>query len=474
MKNHKMFILIGAILFVGIMAYVSGSIFLDSSSEDVSASSMSKGLIAYWPLDGENYNSATSRVTDKTPYLNHGTNSGASLDTGRDGESNGSMTFDGSSDYVKTDEVVVSSPSELTISGWIKKESGGSNYECALHQGAGSSVGASAFWFGVSSTDYLTATIGAGTGVGWAAGQTSTLAVYGQWYYLAAVWDGSVVRVYIDGEYNKQYNLASYNSLTTPTRIGASSDGANYQFSGGISDVRIYDRALSASEVQELYGSTERKFTTGSLNKGLILDMPLKSSYTKTETAGSEVMTDRTPYSNDGTNVGATVGSDYSSFDGNTDGINLLNNNFTDLSDFTFSTWINIDGTHKHYDGAMISSGNWNTEHWSFSIEQNNDGVNSRRPSFYASYNFNLNEWYNVVFTRVGSTLKYYVNGVEIATTESSSYIPLGSGASNTMIGRETYAGGFFAFNGDISDVRIYDRALSATEVESLYGRGRN
>ena len=42
------------------------------------------------------------------------------------------------------------------------------------------------------------------------------------------------------------------------------------------------------------------------------------------------------------------------------------------------------------------------------------------------------------------------------------------SNASNTMIGRETYAGGYFSFNGDISDVRIYSHALSPKEVHEI------
>ncbi|GAH94236.1 unnamed protein product, partial [marine sediment metagenome] len=63
--------------------------------------------------------------------------------------------------------------------------------------------------------------------------------------------------------------------------------------------------------VREIPGA---KLMTGSLYKGLIFDMPLKIRYTKEETPGSEIMTDRTPYSNDGQNYGAVVGADYTSF----------------------------------------------------------------------------------------------------------------------------------------------------------------
>lgn len=149
------------------------------------------------------------------------------------------QSFDGTNDYDKVTNVVITSPSALTISSWIRKDSGGSTYETALHHASGTTIGSSAYWLGVDVSDKLTATIGATTGVGWAAGQTTSVATYGQWYHLAAAWDGSVVKVYIDGEYNKQYNLSTYTNWTTPTRFGASSDGSNYQFKGLVDEMRI-------------------------------------------------------------------------------------------------------------------------------------------------------------------------------------------------------------------------------------------
>jgi hypothetical protein len=220
-----------------------------SQESKMSSSSLKKGLILDVPLKSRYTKSevAGSEVmTDRTPYSQDGTNYGAVV--GSDYSS-----FDGSNDYVKIEDVIVTSPSELTIAGWIKKESGGSNYECALHHGNGASVGASAYWFGVDASDYLTATIGARTGVGWSAGKTTTLATYGEWYHLAAAWDGAIVRVYINGEYDKQYNLGTYSSLITATRMGSSNDGTTYQFKGDISDVKIYNRGLSSSEIKSLY-----------------------------------------------------------------------------------------------------------------------------------------------------------------------------------------------------------------------------
>ncbi|MCF7906996.1 LamG domain-containing protein [Patescibacteria group bacterium] len=82
-----------------------------------------------------------------------------------------------------------------------------------------------------------------------------------------------------------------------------------------IDDIRFYDRKLTDDEVDSLYhkgkiGSSV-EVTTGSLYKGLVLDMPLTAKYTKNETLGSEIMADTTPYSREANNYGATVNDDY-------------------------------------------------------------------------------------------------------------------------------------------------------------------
>jgi prepilin-type N-terminal cleavage/methylation domain-containing protein len=176
-----------------------------------------------------------------------------------DGKVSGAGQFNGINDYVKIDNVIVTNPTSLTISSWFNKRGQGANYECVLHKSVNTSIGSSEYWMGVDLDDYLTATIGAITGVGWAAGRTTIKATSGSWYYLVASWDGSVVKVYINGDYIKKYNLTSYTSLVTPTRFGASSDGVSYQFNGLVDEVRIYKEALSAKQIKKIYTESRRR-----------------------------------------------------------------------------------------------------------------------------------------------------------------------------------------------------------------------
>ena len=139
------------------------------------------------------------------------------------------------------------------------KKTGGSTYECVLHHGNGTSIGASSYWFGVDNSDHLCATIGSSI-VGWDAGNTTTVVTYNEWYNLVASWDGSIVTVYINGIYNKQYNLETYTNLTTSTRIGSSGDATGYQFGGEVGEVWIYNKSLSSTEVLQNYNASKNRF----------------------------------------------------------------------------------------------------------------------------------------------------------------------------------------------------------------------
>jgi hypothetical protein len=75
------------------------------------------------------------------------------------------------------------------------------------------------------------------------------------------------------------------------------------------------------------------------------------------------------------------------------------------------------------------------------------------------------NTWYHIVGTYDGTDLKVYVNGIEDNST-SASVIPENN-TNNVHIGSTTAASSFF--DGKIDDVRIYNRALTATDVTSLY-----
>jgi hypothetical protein len=72
------------------------------------------------------------------------------------------------------------------------------------------------------------------------------------WHHLAMVWNGSVFVGYVDGE--EQFNVTqTLNVLNNALPLTISSN--NYPFNGLIDEVAIYNRALSQTEIQELYNA---------------------------------------------------------------------------------------------------------------------------------------------------------------------------------------------------------------------------
>ena len=78
-----------------------------------------------------------------------------------------------------------------------------------------------------------------------------------------------------------------------------------------------------------------------------------------------------------------------------------------------------------------------------------------------------VNTWTHLACSHKNGVTKLYKNGVYVgeASGEANALV---SDASNFCVGRETYASGYFSFNGYLNDVRIYNHALSAKEVKEI------
>ncbi|WP_168123243.1 DUF5695 domain-containing protein [Paenibacillus sp. HB172176] len=102
-----------------------------------------------------------------------------------------------------------------------------------------------------------------------------------------------------------------------------------------------------------------------------------------------------------------------------------------------------------------------------FSITTGGNGSEQRINSTTA---FPTNVWKHVAVTISGATGRLYVDGVQVATNTSMTLNPSSLGATTqNWIGRSQFSGDPY-FNGQIDDFRIYSRALSASEIGSLFG----
>ena len=184
--------------------------------------------------------------------------------------------------------------------------------------------------------------------------------------------------------------------------------------------------------------------------------------------------------------IGATLvnGTGFSSanngsffFDGTNDYISLSNPNLLAFGTNPFSIDFWLYSTYVHSGGALYrtilsSYDNYNGIYQTyFYLGLFNNGstfnnlvsfLNSASGNLMGSLgaNINVNEWTNVTFTRSENNLICYKNGVLASTQASANDF---SGTRNTRIG-----GGVdqvSTFQGSISLMKIYNRALSAIEV---------
>jgi hypothetical protein len=77
-----------------------------------------------------------------------------------------------------------------------------------------------------------------------------------KWYFVSAVYDGSYMELYLNGiqVVASNGNQIGYSTAnTTDLLIGNASDFTNEYFNGSIDEVRIYNRALTSDEIQNVY-----------------------------------------------------------------------------------------------------------------------------------------------------------------------------------------------------------------------------
>jgi hypothetical protein len=116
------------------------------------------------------------------------------------------------------------------------------------------------------------------------------------WNYVAVTYDGTNLRLSLNGITATKYSATGAVTFTDANNdkgliIGKRFDQNGYFFSGAVGSIRIYNRVLSDSEIQQNYNATKGRFD-GSLNKnGVKAVYGSRTSETYTVTAGSETIT---------------------------------------------------------------------------------------------------------------------------------------------------------------------------------------
>jgi hypothetical protein len=202
----------------------------DSTGVSVTVANTLVGLLAAYSFD----EGAGTLLGDASGNNRTGTITGATWTAGKFGQA---LNFDGN-DFVDLSDFDLAGP--FTLMGWIQTRS--------LHAGGCASMLMKAFDYGVEiCQSALHASVGNG---GWSRTVTHQLtsADLNTWKHVAITYDGTTLRVYINGTLVGQ-GTGAHNSNNNPLLFGRWTPAAEF-WNGLIDEVRIFNRALTQAEVQ--------------------------------------------------------------------------------------------------------------------------------------------------------------------------------------------------------------------------------
>ncbi|MFA6432512.1 MAG: LamG domain-containing protein [Candidatus Paceibacterota bacterium] len=446
--------------------------------------SLDRGLLGHWTFDGKDM---ISNARDSSGNGNDGNLANFVSTTTVPGKIGQALQFDGFNDHVQLTETVsmdMPSGGAMTATAWVKTtDSFGSFFTlrsitndfpmfsmCVGYNGgytnAGHFIPIERCDAGNSCVVYF---------------NTPTQRIDdGKWHFVAITLDQAtdLFTAYVDlSSYSKA--SAADGAITFDTFLDLGSDQrgvytgwgtVDQQYlSGSIDDARIYNRALSASELAQLYrtgaaklGVTVSPNTAGTLGNGLVghwtFDGPNMISNVKDSSGqgNNGFLVNQTPTTTTPGKIGQAL-----KFDGVNDFISIPSTGaFTFSSGITVSAWIyptkQIDftrqGIFENGDGSLLLDVVSNTGqiHWGSTASS-----------------YVMNKWYHVVGVADTNGEKLYMNGSLIDSNGTSF-----SGVAQAALRIGLWDFGTY-FGGKIDDVRVYNRALSASEVQQLYNMGR-
>jgi len=210
------------------------------------------GLVAYYPFNGN--------ANDESGNGNNGTNNGATLTADRFGNASSAYSFDGISNHIQVPSATSLNPTnQITISTWVNPKgfySGSSYGNFIVSKGSDATIGHYNLIY-ITDTKQFLFTIRFSDEVGVLPSQvlSSTIINLSTWYHVVGTYDGLTMKIFVNGVYENQKSKSlSLPNNTEDIYIGKHSNVSYpYWINGKIDDICIYNRALSASEVDALY-----------------------------------------------------------------------------------------------------------------------------------------------------------------------------------------------------------------------------
>ena len=453
--------------------------FYDASNADTTGDTSDQYYSDVELLLHMNGTDGSTTFTDSSSSNRSASNSGTSIETDQFKFGGSSAYFSGS-DYLTYNSFPDFGADNFTIECWVYR---GNNDTTTIMNKTDLSgpVGQLGWFFAINSSTHgspnKAAFKASSNGVypsDSAANLTGTTSLNtNTWYHLAVSWDGSTYKLFVDGVQEDSFSSTTsiFNS-NQPLRIGSIFDNGSRYLStvGYIDEVRI---TKGVARYTADFTPQTREFYPGTG----ITDI----------TSNSIDMVSRNP-SNISLNLTEPKSYDFVKGTGGSQGIvSSVNNSSLPLlsSDYTISAWVFINSEFASLNNRVniLSFGLSQNDMVTFNkirsgignnvfVQISNGGISNYVDLNLINSSNDTNQWLQLVFTRSGNDVKFYINASLI---DSGSFPGSGSGSTSQtelILGSGYDApiyGNVYSLGGKISLAKVYNSALSDADITSEF-----
>ena len=272
------------------------------------------------------------------------------------------------------------------------------------------------------------------------------------WHLVTGVYTGSQVLLYIDGTIRDTRSADTFVPYPTAASMGNTTSGMT-------DDVRIYSRALSAPEITTLYQGSSPENCDQYCMGWWKLD-------------GASGTTEDSQYAYDYGPHGTVAGYYGNALKFTGGDFGSSSKTTTNPTTFSYSAWFKTTTS-----GAIISFTN-NTNGRNLFVGDDgkvyyqNIAFGGTGSELISTSTYNDNAWHHVALSLTGgSTGTLYVDGSQVATSSSLGTPTTATGSWYVGEGN-FYLGLNKTYNMTLDDMRVYNVALIASDVTTLYGAG--
>ena len=243
---------------------------LNGISQDLPSYVPTDGLVGYYPFNGN--------ANDSSGNGNNGTVSGATLTADKDGDENNAYSFDGDQDQITIANNDVINAAQMTISAWIKAsrytalEQDQGDHQQVIVSNAHQDGWGSGFEFKTNGrtdnngSQYLSLGV-TGTINGNFNSETDNIGLsLNEWNHVIYTHDNDNIKFYLNGELVFTENSPGTNFYNNNSISIGSRPSIRHVFSGGIDDVGIWNKVLSADEIANLFSGSADILLNGTVS----------------------------------------------------------------------------------------------------------------------------------------------------------------------------------------------------------------